>query len=128
MACPMNTYDCSKCPGYCCSYPQIGLVKADITRLAKHFKLTFEEAERKFTREAYGQKWTLRRKKDVHFGRICRFFDTKKRNCGIYAVRPKICRSFPNETSCGYYDFLVWERRHQEDPDYVATTGSGDWL
>jgi uncharacterized protein len=121
-------YDCTRCPGYCCSYPQIGLVKADVTRLAKHFKLTFEEAEKKFTRQAYGQKWTLKRKKDEHYGKICRFFDTKKRNCGVYSARPKICRTFPNETRCGYWDFLAWERRHQEDDTYVATTDSGEWL
>lgn len=123
----MSTYDCTKCPGYCCSYPQIGLVKADVTRLAKHFGLPFEEAERKFTRAAYGQKWVLRRKKDAHYGKICRFFDLKQRNCSIYAARPKICRGYPNEARCGYWDFLAWERRHQEDDAYVATTGSGDW-
>lgn len=120
-------YDCSKCPGYCCSYPEIGLVKADVVRLAKHFDIPFDDAERRFTREAYGRKWAMRRKKDPHFGKICRFFDTKKRNCTVYAARPKICRSFPNEKKCGYWDFLTWERRHQDDPDYVATTGSGDW-
>ena len=98
-----------------------------MTRLAKHFGVTFEEAARTFTREAYGQKWVLRRKKDPHFGKICRFFDIKKRNCGIYHARPKICRSYPNEPRCGYWDFLSWERRHQEDEAYVATTGSGDW-
>jgi uncharacterized protein len=120
-------YDCAKCPGYCCSYPQIGLVKADVTRLARHFDIPFEDAERKFTRQAYGQKWVLRRKRDAHYGKICRFFDTKKRNCSIYHARPKICRSYPNESHCGYYDFLDWERRHQEDPAYVATTDSGNW-
>jgi uncharacterized protein len=123
----MSAYDCSKCPGYCCSYPQITLVKADVARLARHFGLPFEQAERKFTRSAFGEKWVLRRQKDEHFGRICRFFDRKKRNCSIYKSRPKICRTFPNEKKCGYYEFLSWERRHQEDPAYVAVTGSGEW-
>ena len=27
------TYDCSKCPAYCCSYPEIEVSKADIARL-----------------------------------------------------------------------------------------------
>ena len=123
----MVTYNCSKCPGYCCSYPQITLEKGDVARLARHFGVTFEEAERKFTREAYGQKWTLRRKKDVHFGKICRFFDVRRRNCGIYEARPKICRSYPNENRCGYYDFLKFERKHQEDKEFVALTNSGEW-
>ncbi|MBX9926585.1 MAG: YkgJ family cysteine cluster protein [Hyphomicrobiaceae bacterium] len=121
------TYDCSKCPGYCCSYPQITLKRRDVARLAKHFELTFEAAERKFTRTAYGEKWTMRRKKDEHFGKICRFFDVEKRNCGVYAARPEICRSYPNEAKCGYYDFLKFERKHQEDATYVARTDSGEW-
>ena len=123
----MAAYDCSKCPGYCCSYPEIGLVKQDVERLAKHFGVSFADAERKFTRSAYGRKWVLRRKKDEHFGKICRFFDSKKRNCGIYKARPKTCRAFPNRKSCGYYDFLTWEREHQQDPDFVATTDNGVW-
>jgi Fe-S-cluster containining protein len=123
----MPKYDCSKCPGYCCSYPNIRLTKPDVARLAKHFGVTFEEAERKFTRERYGEKWTLKRKKDENFGRICRFFDSKKRNCGIYEARPEICRTFPNESRCGYYDFLTFERKHQEDQSFVAKTNSEEW-
>jgi uncharacterized protein len=123
----MSAYDCSKCPGYCCSYPQVSITKPDVTRLAKHFKLSFADAERKFTRKAYGNNWVLRRKKDEHFGKICRFFDTKKRNCGIYKARPGVCRSYPNEKRCGYYDFLSWERRQQGDPEFIAVTGSEHW-
>ena len=29
-----NTYDCSKCPGYCCSYPLIEVSRGDIARHA----------------------------------------------------------------------------------------------
>ena len=43
-------YNCSKCPGYCCSYPLIPLTKRDVHRLAKHFDLTFEAARTKFTK------------------------------------------------------------------------------
>jgi Fe-S-cluster containining protein len=67
----------------------------------------------------------MRRKKDEHFGRICQFFDSEKRCCSIYKVRPSICRSFPGEGRCGYYDFLLFERRAQEDSEFVATTWSG---
>lgn len=123
----MAKYDCSKCPGYCCSYPNITLKKADVRRLAAFFDLTFDEAERKFTREAYGQKWTMRRKKDVNFGKICRFFDTSKRNCTVYEARPEVCRDYPNDNRCGYYDFLKYERKHQEDETYVAKTNSEEW-
>jgi uncharacterized protein len=120
-------YDCSKCPGYCCSYPVIQLTTRDIARLARHFDLTPEAAERKFTRSAHGHERVMRRKADPHFGRICRFFDRDRRNCTVYQARPEVCRSFPGERRCGYYDFLAFERRHQNDPDHIATTDQGQW-
>ena len=45
----------------------------------------------------------------------------------VYKARPDICRQFPQEKSCGYWDFLAFERHHQEDPDFVATTDNGAW-
>jgi uncharacterized protein len=120
-------YDCLKCPGYCCSYPVIQVQKADLNRLARHFGITTTEAETRFTKSAHGYKRVMRRKKDQHFGRICRFFDTELRRCTIYAARPTICRSFPNADRCGYWDFLSFEREHQKDPETVATTDHGQW-
>jgi Fe-S-cluster containining protein len=117
-----NDYDCLKCPGYCCSYPLIGLTKRDVERLAKHFKLSFADAQKNFTKEAYGKKYVMRRKKDQHYGKICQFFDTEERRCTIYKARPKVCREFPNGERCGYYDFLTFEREAQDDPDFVAVT------
>jgi len=114
-------YNCKKCPGYCCSYPLIALDKRDVERLAKHFELTFEQAKAKFTAERHGRKYSMRRKADQHFGRICTFFDTEKRCCTIYEARPSVCRSYPGGR-CGYYDFLSFERRAQEDQEFVATT------
>lgn len=124
---PKPKYDCSKCPGFCCSYPVIALDKRDVERLGRHHGLTFEEARKAFTRADHGQKYILRRKKDPHFGRICRFFDTKARRCTIYKARPSVCRSFPGEGRCGYYDFLVFERRAQDDPEWIASTDHGGW-
>ncbi|MGE0628243.1 MAG: YkgJ family cysteine cluster protein [Hyphomicrobiaceae bacterium] len=124
----MVKYDCLKCPGYCCSYPVIEVKPRDITRIAKHLGISEDEARKKYTHKAHGYDCVLRRKPDRHFGRICRFFDTKNRRCGIYKARPSTCRSFPGEARCGYYDFLVFERRHQDDPDFVATTDSGELI
>lgn len=122
----MALYDCSKCPGYCCSYPLIALDRRDVDRLAKHHGMTFEEAQHAFTRTAHGRKFALRRKKDPIYGRICRFFDTRARRCTIYQARPSVCRSFPGEGRCGYYDFLKFERRAQDDPEFVALTDHSD--
>lgn len=120
-------YDCRKCPGYCCSYPVIALDKRDVERLARYHGLPFEKARKAFTRQDHGKKYVMRRKADPHFGRICRFFDTKARRCTIYTARPSACRSFPGEGRCGYYDFLTFERRSQDDPDWIASTDHGGW-
>ena len=83
-------YNCSKCPGYCCSYPVIPLNSRDVKRLAKHFGLSFEAARVKFTKVDGDEPYAMRRKADEHFGRICRFFDTDKRRCTIYEARPEL--------------------------------------
>ncbi len=123
----MAHYNCLNCPGYCCSYPLIALNKADVKRLARHHDMTFEAAQTKFTRAAYGRKYIMRRKKDPHFGRICQFFDTKERRCTVYKARPANCRDYPGEKRrCGYYDFLMHERQVQNDPKFVAITNHKD--
>ncbi|MGI9520624.1 MAG: YkgJ family cysteine cluster protein [Hyphomicrobiaceae bacterium] len=121
------SYDCLNCPGYCCSYPVIQLTKRDVARLARHHGITPAQAAAKFTKADHGHKRIMKRKKDEHFGRICRFFDTEARRCTVYQARPEICRAFPNEERCGYYDFLEFERRHQDDPAHVAQTDSSAW-
>src|ERR1700755_1382121 len=103
-------YDCSKCPGYCCSYPLIQLTKRDVQRLATHFGLDWETARKKFTKVDPEAKYAMRRKTDVTFGKICQFFATDARRCTIYTARPSICREYPGGKTCGYYDFLVSER------------------
>jgi uncharacterized protein len=119
-------YDCLKCPGYCCSYPIITVTKADAQRIAKHFDMPLEKAEKKFFRAADGYKRLLKRKKDEHFGRICQFFDTEKRRCGIYEARPNTCREFPGDDNCGYYDFLAFERETQKDKRFISKTWNFD--
>ncbi len=123
MARTKNLYDCNKCPAYCCSYARIILKKKDIERLAKHHDLDYEAARRKFTRKGHEKgEIILRHKKDEHYGTICRFVDSETRDCTVYKARPAICRDFPGTRRCGYYDFLKFERRSQEDDEYVSTT------
>lgn len=121
-------YDCGKCPGYCCSYPVIALGLRDVARLAKHFGITVAAAARRFTKTDHGERRLLRRKRDAVFGRICVLFDTEQRRCGVYAARPTICRTFLGQGQrCGYYDFLRFERRQQEDPARVIELDHGLW-
>ena len=117
-------YDCAKCPGYCCSYPLIEIGKRDIARLAKHFGLTYAQAEKRFTRYDKGEKSpALRHHKDRIFKSVCIFFDRKKRHCTVYEARPGVCRDYPPDTpTCGYYEFLKFEREQQDDPKFIATT------
>ena len=122
----MAQYNCLNCPGYCCSYPVIALNGRDVQRLAKHFKVSVKTATKRYTREAHGYKTIMRRKGDKHFGRICQFFDTKERRCTIYHARPATCREYPGAGRCGYYDFLMHERRCQKDKTFVAVTRHAD--
>ena len=115
-------YDCLKCPGYCCSYPVIEVHKKDAERIAKHFDLPLEKAEKKYFKKAHGYDRIMRRKKDTIYGKICQFFDTDERRCTIYHARPSTCRVFPGEGHCGYYDFLKFERAGQEDETFVSVT------
>jgi Fe-S-cluster containining protein len=118
-------FDCSKCPGYCCSYPRIEVKDRDVTRLARHFGIDFETAAKRFTRIYVDDgvpERILRHRKDDVYGSICRFLDTELRRCGAYEARPTVCREYPNGSRCGYYEFLRFERKHQGDPDFVPLT------
>lgn len=115
---PKVKYDCSRCPGYCCTYERISVEKKDITRMAKFFKITPEEVAKRFTKMAYGER-VLRHRKDQHFKSACMFLDRENRRCTIYEARPDVCRAYPEGARCGYYEFITWERDWQDDPDYV---------
>jgi hypothetical protein len=85
--------------------------------------LTIEQAQRKFTRiyKADGvAERILRHQKDEVYGSMCRFFDTTERRCTIYTARPAVCRQYPNGARCGYYEFIQFERKHQDDPGLHA--------
>jgi Fe-S-cluster containining protein len=117
------SYSCNKCPAYCCSYPLIEIGKRDIARLASHFGVDYETAEERFTKfDASENVRALRHKRDTIFKSVCQFLDTEKRQCTVYEARPGVCRDFPASTRCGYYEFLKFEREHQDDPTWVALT------
>ncbi len=115
---PKQFYDCLKCPAYCCSYDRIIVEKRDLKRLAKHFEIDEETAEQRFTKTVEGER-VLRHQKDEIYGSVCAFLDTKTRQCTVYEARPGVCHEYPDRPRCGYYDFLRWERSHQEDEDFI---------
>lgn len=123
-------YDCHNCPSYCCTYPRIPVTRRDIVRLAKHFGISEETAAGRFTKPGWTKRErVLRHQKDETFGTACRFLDTETRLCRIHAVRPGICREHPVGPNCGYYTFLMSERRDQNDPTFVARAYNlpGEW-
>lgn len=114
---PRTYFDCSKCPAYCCAiYERVQVTKRDVNRLAKHFGLTYEAAERRYTKidRSSGER-VLRRKQDTIFDEACMFLDPKTRGCTIYHARPAVCREYPARSRCSYYDLIQFERNQQDD-------------
>jgi len=114
------TYDCSKCPAYCCSYDRIIVTARDLKRIARHFEVTPEEAEKRYTKVVEGER-VLRHRKDHIYKSVCMFLDQETRRCTIYEARPAVCREYPEVNRCGYYEFLRWEREHQEDDTFIPS-------
>lgn len=116
-------YCCHKCPAYCCTYSEIEITARDIERLARHFGLSYRQAEERFTKPDAKKKFRmLRHKKDTAFDSACMFLDQKTRKCTVYEVRPGVCRKYPDSSRCGYYEFLKFEREQQADVKLVALT------
>jgi len=108
-------YDCSKCPAYCCAiYELVDVAREDIERLAQHFGVDFETAQRRFTKIDQKTR-VLRRKADPVLGQACKFLDLETRRCTVYEARPQTCRSYPPTTRCALYDLLRFERRLHDD-------------
>ena len=116
-------YSCSKCPAYCCSYPEIEVTSRDIERLARHFEVSYRVAEARYTKYDAKQKITLlRHREDKIFDSVCTMLDQKTRRCTVYHARPAVCRGYPDSPRCGYYEFLKFERTHQGDEKFIALT------
>ena len=116
---PRLQFDCTKCLAFCCSiYERVEVTPRDVRRLAKHFQLTKEQAEKRFTTVRWGGR-VLRRRNDKLLGRACKFLDPETRYCTIYEARPQACREYPGRTRCSYYEVLRFEREIQEDESIV---------
>ncbi len=116
---PRELFDCAKCPAFCCSiYEVVAVTDRDLRRLAAHHDLGLRAAEKRFTRKS-GDDRVLRRKKDALLGSTCRFLDAETRRCTIYESRPTVCRGYPGQTRCAYYDVVRFERNVQEDESVV---------
>lgn len=116
-------FSCNKCPAYCCTYEEIPVGARDIARIARHLGMEVARAEEQYTRlDENGKARVLKHRKDKVFKSACAFLDQESRRCTIYEARPAICGDFPGGSRCGYYDFLKFERHHQDDPEFIALT------
>ncbi len=116
------SFNCNKCPGYCCSHARIAVTDADIRRLAQHFGISARAARKRLT-YAYKTKdideQILRHQRDAIYKSVCRLFDRETRRCTVYEARPRVCRQYPFGNTCGYYGFLKFERSFHGDEDFV---------
>jgi Fe-S-cluster containining protein len=110
-------FDCSKCPGYCCSY-EIPVIAVDVRRLARHFGVTEAVAVKRYTKIFEGEP-VLRHRKDHIYKSMCMFFDRDERRCTVYTARPAICHTYPSGNRCGYYEFLKFERSQHGDEEFI---------
>ena len=115
------SYDCTRCPAYCCTYARIAVEPRDLVRLGKRLGLQPATVRRRFTvdGEEPGER-ILRHQKDPLFGTACTFLDLETRRCTVYEHRPGVCAEYPETARCGYYDMLKFERKWQGDPDLVV--------
>ena len=118
------SFDCAKCAGYCCSHARIAVTEHDIRRLAAHFGVSYRTARKRYTypyKTADIDEQMLRHHKDHVYQSVCRFFDRKLRQCTVYAARPNVCRKYPYGNTCGYYNFLKFERTFHGDPEFIQS-------
>lgn len=86
---------CEACGGKCCTGESgfIWINDEEIEALANKFELSKDEFKYIFTYKE-GNKISLK-EKPFEGGWACVFFDEKNRNCSVYELRPKQCRTFP---------------------------------
>ena len=112
---PRVFYDCEKCPAFCCSvYERVAVSDSDLERLALHFGLSIEEADKQLTKKWQDER-ILKRQIDPVLGTACRYLDLKTRGCTIYHARPDTCRDYPVRKRCAYYDLYRFEMEQQDD-------------
>lgn len=90
-----NPDKCAECGGKCCigESGYIFLSVGEMREIAKFLGLDFDCFTANFIRQV-GAKYSLN-EKIYEGGYACVFFDEANKQCGIYPVRPKQCKTFP---------------------------------
>lgn len=87
---------CNTCKGNCCigESGYIWISSQEINALAKKLNLDINELKAKYL-DKISYKYSIKEIKLEQNNYACCFFDMVKRQCSIYDVRPKQCRTFP---------------------------------
>lgn len=80
----METLPCSSCRGLCCG--PVSITAQELKSIKKKIK-TMPAGQRRALEE-----------QERFFG-TCIFYDEKKNKCGIYTVRPQVCREFGHRSN-----------------------------
>jgi len=87
---------CESCGGACCT-GESGYIWAkytEIEEMAKFLELTIEEFATMYLKKVK-HRYSLIEKKLSDENYACIFFNEKLKQCSIYSVRPRQCRTFP---------------------------------
>ena len=84
-------FTCTQCGDCCTGAPGFVWVnKLEIENLAKEVEMSVEDFE-----ETYVRTIGIRKSLKEFPNGDCVFFDTEKRNCGVYGARPRQCKTWP---------------------------------
>ena len=65
----------------------------------------------------------LRHRKDHVFESTCTLSSTRRSAAAPFTSRgPRSAATIPDSQRCGYYEFLKFERAHQDDKEFIALT------
>ncbi|MCJ7617073.1 MAG: YkgJ family cysteine cluster protein [Desulfobacterales bacterium] len=86
---------CENCSGYCCTGESgnIWVDNEEIKKIAGFLDLSADQFIKYYLTKVY-YRYSLKELK-ISGNFQCVFFDDKNKNCSIYEVRPKQCRTFP---------------------------------
>jgi uncharacterized protein len=87
---------CKSCDGNCCigESGYIWITKEECIKLAEYLGISLELLGHKYLFKV-GYKYSLKEIPLDQNNYACIFFDLDKKQCSIYEVRPKQCRTFP---------------------------------
>lgn len=91
-----DSAQCSSCGGKCCigKSGNIWITVQELSRLAKYLGVSFDELMQKYV-EKRGYRFSIK-EAQIDLGNYrCIFFDMEKKQCSIYNLRPRQCRTFP---------------------------------